>query len=681
MQTLWSRAAQAKCTCRCSSCLSSASALSRRTTTATGRRRLRFGDAFTLFYSSIFATAAVADAKRKGDRRRKLDSDIAEVKQELKDLDQRNGRRDKSTEIECFRPRAGNYLDQEKSTWHELLRLRPEDVNDRWTTTKMGLTVLPPALHEQLSQAQIEQILSSDQLLDVLEKGWMAHPSRKGVIRRGHYPPQSTKAERVAGLACPLSPKKLRTLELSVAKLILRFLAQMSSGQGHGLSDGDVLNSRDQIAENSRRELMLKIAETDRYLQMFRQGEEINVASSPRWPACPEYEKNSLSFDGQERLNDTLRMIFQKPVYTRNYDTMLENICNLLLLASSPPNITTYNILIVHLTRLRHNDIVRMVLESLHESHVRPNESTFSAVLNFYTVSNDREGFRGYVRRMYGAFEGGLALARPNIKITAAAEGRVVCRNGKMIQKASENLHVFGSLVHGTLKFFGVKEAMKVYIQMIKDGWEPNIVILTSILRDCQIRRNWQAGFAVWQRIKEVSGYISNRAYLWMLQLCRVCKRQELYEEILQELTRQGVSVNFLQQEPTDKDGFWITDIQVLRKSLGKQRQQAAKASKKVCLVAPEKEICRTKSAGTVTEMEHQAVARDNAPNTEVDPPASTTTQKELREPSLRTRDSEIVSGYKGGEVENRQRWQWPGDLLPVYRPSSVGVTEVQSSL
>jgi hypothetical protein len=48
---------------------------------------------------------------------------------------------------------------------------------------------------------------------------------------------------------------------------------------------------------------------------------------------------------------------------------MMEKICLQLLLTTSPPDVTTYNLLIVHLTRLKQNEMVRMVLDSFNEPH------------------------------------------------------------------------------------------------------------------------------------------------------------------------------------------------------------------------------------------------------------------------------------------------------------------------
>ncbi|KAJ6005840.1 hypothetical protein N7451_003784 [Penicillium sp. IBT 35674x] len=87
MQGLWSRAAPSQSTCRCVSCLSTtATGVTSRSTTAASKRRLRIGNSVTALYTSIFAVAALADAKAKTQRRNDWEEKIAAVKAEVNEL-------------------------------------------------------------------------------------------------------------------------------------------------------------------------------------------------------------------------------------------------------------------------------------------------------------------------------------------------------------------------------------------------------------------------------------------------------------------------------------------------------------------------------------------------------------------------------------------------------------------
>lgn len=645
MQTLWSRAAQSRCTCRCSSCLSSATALARRTTTATGRRRLKFGDAFTLFYSSIFATAAVADAKVKDDRRKEWDRAIVEAKKKLKELDQRDSNRGQLKEgldEQALRaPKKG------RLEWHEILKLRPEDLDDRWSSSQMGLKILPPDIRKQLSQSQIDQILTSNQLLKTLMAGWSVHTTQRRAVREAHYPPQSVEVDASSRPPRQLSLKKLRTLELSVAKLVLRFLSvgPIREHTTEHQKGQDQLGTLGEREPTDRADLQLKIHNLEGHLRRVRRDQEPTGRDALGWPVRPAFSTNHPSSSEQERLNNALRIILRAQDRAKNLGSMVEDICRELLLSTAPPNVDTYNLLIVYLTRLRQNKMVNLVLDSFNESHIRPNEATVSAVLKFYTVSRNKKMFEEYVSKMHG-HGGGLALARPDIEITDAGQERLVQKGGKTVQKAPMNQHVFGALIHGTLKFFGIKTAMKVYLQMTEAGWEPNAVILTSILRDCHLRRAWEDGQAVWQRIRDVSGKISDRAYLWMLQLCRVCKRQQVYEEIKQELIRVRRSVDFLEQLPTDMEGSWIDDIETIKVSWRKAGAQSRMIAGANTPTGAERVMADTSLVTTATPSKHHPAKMEIAIRPEMEATASAANNIEVYETHLQTREPKIVAQW-----------------------------------
>ncbi|KAL2068864.1 hypothetical protein VTL71DRAFT_15202 [Oculimacula yallundae] len=80
MSLLWSRAAKARSSCSCRSCFHTATNLARRTTTAVGKRQIKASDVFTACYSTILATAAVADMRIKDERRKEWDRVIAEAR-------------------------------------------------------------------------------------------------------------------------------------------------------------------------------------------------------------------------------------------------------------------------------------------------------------------------------------------------------------------------------------------------------------------------------------------------------------------------------------------------------------------------------------------------------------------------------------------------------------------------
>lgn len=87
MQSIWSRAAPSQTTGRFVTYVRpTVNRIASRAGTPVSRRRLRIGNSVTALYSSIFAAAALADARVKGQRRRELEEKIAAVKEEVDEL-------------------------------------------------------------------------------------------------------------------------------------------------------------------------------------------------------------------------------------------------------------------------------------------------------------------------------------------------------------------------------------------------------------------------------------------------------------------------------------------------------------------------------------------------------------------------------------------------------------------
>src|SRR5690606_2239933 len=88
MQSFLTRAGRAR-NCRCNTCVGVAKTIVRRSTTGS-EVKVSYRHAFTTLYTSIFATAAVVDAKYKDDRRKHLEDQINEAKDAVARLQLQN---------------------------------------------------------------------------------------------------------------------------------------------------------------------------------------------------------------------------------------------------------------------------------------------------------------------------------------------------------------------------------------------------------------------------------------------------------------------------------------------------------------------------------------------------------------------------------------------------------------
>lgn len=604
MQTVWSRVAKARCMCNCPSCVSTTNALTRRATTATVRRRIRFGNAFTVFSSSLAATAAFADSKRKDTRRREWERVIGETRAEIeaKEIDQqsrlaalagfaeREYLEDTHDAVACdqdlifegqpirkihdpYGPRAGTSApDLKRDSWGDIFKWAAQQDQARAAAGFQDWRGPPLSLLQKLSLDQLEELLRDEWLL------------------RRFYGGQDCSTLVDETLRSLWSSKKLRTLEWSVAKLVYQLLLNCSenplaSDDEHVASlllsrERDML-SKDGLeaeAENAEQRAShngaARLAPTEKntpnersscganiYARLAHIDERLKSLHLDRkddWlyedfesPKVPTYRCGpSHDYGNVTALNEALYALLHGMEREKDLSPLMTKICYNLLTSENPPNVNTYNLLLVRFCQLENEELVRAVLASMREAHIRPNEVTHTTALRFFTTTNSASEFREYLNRMKG-YNGGLALAKPGQQISPIAMDTVRSfgRDGaKLAEKARMNGEVYVSLIIGALKFLSSQIAMLYYRKMISEGWKPDTELLMAILRHCCYRSDWNAGLLVWEQILEVGHRASTLSYQWMLRLCQICGQKDMFDQILRDgIDRGALPISMLQ--------------------------------------------------------------------------------------------------------------------------------------
>lgn len=501
----------------------------------------------------MLATAAVVDSQRKDARREALDKAIAQAKDELKDLDSRQRSRLAALSI---RPSEEQIIERTKGEhWGDVFAWATRQREWRQALGFQDWKGVPLDLLEGLAPSEIQTVLAD---------------GRNSLILSGKAGSAAWDTEYPDR---PLSLKKLRALEWSVAKMILQILSHISND---GLTSRDGLESAEDRfvrksprAEQDLSSAISKIDERLSELQRYSQNSRL-----PESLECPQYPRYSAgSRNDPSSLNATLRFILNPPERSRaKKDSILAKLCYNLLISTTPPDIRIYNMLLENFSNMEEQDLVYVVLGSMRESHIRPNEVTHSITLKFFTTVNNRSAFANYVRLMEGLGPG-MAVAHrktartlinlgryrfpehhqnPVAQFARSEDGSPVPivtksktdnppRQTKIIEKARMNVEVYGALIHGALRLFGNEQAMQFYRAMISDGWDQNIQILTSILRHCCYKEDWPSGVAVWQEIQKLASGANQKAYTWMLRLCRRCQQQNAFEAVLSDGTQRGI--------------------------------------------------------------------------------------------------------------------------------------------
>ena len=534
MQTIWSRIAQgsaAGSACKCPQCLTFAGGLTRRVGAGATRQKPKYLTSSTLWYSGIFAAAATLDAGAKLRRREKWDRAIAEVKQEL-------GREEKIGLTEGHGTAIEAAQDDETVLYSpDVLDEAFEELEPTFRDQRWPANTGPPLLAHNLAPESI-----------------YAKRRRREKVETRRW-----------------TRKKLETISLSVDLLQLRMMIALING---GLSDEaaiavpedyaanllrkkDALHAHKQTLKHDLGRVRLANEDLDDYertsshlpLNAFSTTEAdesgYHIVQTPR----------ELNIALQSLLKQHKRQKISTP-------TLLARICYNLSASPLPPNLDTYNTLLLGLSAAEQPHIVTCVIRSMKQCNLRPNETSIAAILNHYTATDDAASFVHFVETMRGKHLG-LALARPDVRITAVSNGRLVPKEGdptKIIQLPYPTPKVFAALISGVTKFGGFDTALGVCKNMGEEGWGLCMSGLAPLLQDCADRRDWEAGLSVWDQVQQLKARskrqnsiqdrgherVPMRVYAAMLRLCLGKGEKKLYEEVWDEATRAHRSSAFV---------------------------------------------------------------------------------------------------------------------------------------
>ncbi|KAL9127713.1 MAG: hypothetical protein Q9217_003464 [Psora testacea] len=530
--------------CNCPTCISSTSTIARRKATAYTRRRLGRPDVFTVFSSTLALSAAIADSTRKEARNRQWDRAISETRSEMEAAEIDQERRIASL-VE-----AQDHFDLEKKVssetpirlivfprrqeWMDVLSWAARQDVQRAAAGFQEWRGVPLELLQNLSESDLQQLLSDKRLLHRFYGG----PDCSSLVAD---PPSWT-----------MSTKKLRTLEWSGLKLVLRLLLHSSQESSEG-GPQPTAKTVFRLLSRERVHWQEKAQEANKRLALlFSNDKHSNIYCNFPSPEAPQYDYSPGAHDDElVESNIALQAILGE--LTACCLDKISKICAHLLLLHVAPNIHTYNLLLVRFCRLQEDALVHAVLDSMRESHVRPNEITHATILRFFTVCEDKQGFRSYLCQMNG-LQQGLALAHPERGIHPIAGSRYHrfgLQNHKLAEKARMNSEVYSSAIVGLLKMFRREEAMWYYRNMISEGWKPTVEILTALIQDCYDIADFASGLKIWvylRRMRRKGINIGRSAYESMLRLCDRCGRDRLYDMILKE----GVQESILPQRTSD---------------------------------------------------------------------------------------------------------------------------------
>lgn len=528
MQSLWTRATQLACTCRCPSCLHQKASVARRVSTIAGRLASRPFSTGTFLYSAIFAAACAVDGGAKAQRRKQWDDAISKAKHEIQSIEEN------TKEI------AGGILGSLDGASKEL----QDEVESVRLTVDDVLTWQPGVL----AQRPPPPISTVDN----------PHPE--------HLPPQSLwsgPVRRKKASEIDWTKKKIQMTELAVARLVLHMLLAVDMDAKSG-AELEALpesvrpfaslsrkNQRD-AAEAIRREVYDYVC----HLKAWERG-TFNKLPVP----IPKYFQPRTERGERQatRLTNTLWWRF-KNLDKRRVDiqALIISICDSLLTCPVPPSLQAYNTLLVGFLDLRSVNARFIILDALinlcREAHYRPNEFTCAGILRAYRSQNNPEKFAKFVSLMR-AKDNALMLARPDISISEASRGRCVRKGKKVLQAVHPSPMVYKEMVLGVLKFVGFEPAIKIIQNLQQESWGLDWSCLRLLLINCVMRRAWEDGMMIWQQVEmlaqKADEQVPTALHAVKLALCKICDRLEEFNEQFEKALKEGKTAAVLLQRAT----------------------------------------------------------------------------------------------------------------------------------
>lgn len=465
MQALWSRAGQIR-SCRCSSCLHDATTLARRTTTAASKRRLRVSDVFTAFYSSVFATAALADARVKENRRRQWDTAIAEVRGTTPQLDQESLFQTQTEET----AEASNI----ESPWAPFDQsgrtVRTATFTPRWDGSRefgapgTDFAIRLSKLGSEIDQSHAESVdKNAQEFGDVLMNEGLEEDD-------GGLPDYAPdKSEHLVASA--------RSITIMVEKFILKIV--------------DSIQQR--VSGSTQRKLQPELKDMILRIQKLRGG----------FTTLPAYEWRGYEavYQGRGELHQLLQKLCDDatPQDASSIELMLAKICINLLVSTAPPSVTLYNLLLRELTRLRQHDLAQIVVDSFFYDPVykvhRPNRITIELLFTHFEIQRDAHGWRNILERIRHATlhpAHTLLTRRRHIDEMGtkdhqewAANNILIRRKNFLIHRSPRDVKIYDALIRGAILFNPSSNAIRYIRQSLRESQVVYTETLCSVIERC----------------------------------------------------------------------------------------------------------------------------------------------------------------------------------------------------
>ncbi|KAJ5433137.1 uncharacterized protein N7458_012293 [Penicillium daleae] len=512
---MWSRAAPSQSTCRCVSCLSTvANGVTSRSATAASKRKLRIGNSVTALYTSIFAAAALADAKAKTQRRHDLQEKIAAVKAEVDELVDEEHRI-----LESLQSRKKN---------RGITRL----LQERGLSTRFFHTERRSYGNQD---AHIDENLSTEEFgdLDLQE----AEASALRAAMNEALP------DWVVGDTARIKAVQKLALKQFAIRILLRPTIahkysgiRMNYGADFDVPQIDVKNLLNEL--NVVRRQMLRLLHN-------KNVDLTDVIADFDAMRSEEARRNDRRLDNE--LQEYIQSFMSQQM---SLQELLLRISRNLIQSADPDRTTAFRVLLIAFTQSRQNDLNDLLLQSLLPNRFYLSTSLIVTILSFFRKSKNLKDFDLFLQMLSGE---GYTV---NLGALSPFRRRKINGLTTVIPPLyGSSIVIYTELISAALRFNQPDRADAWLQAARKSGFFDNFNTLFTYIRFYSIRQDWERGIHALKRAvtylvssTDLQSRLVERLLLYMVHLCDSCCQKDVSESLISAAVHSGFNPNIPSQ-------------------------------------------------------------------------------------------------------------------------------------
>lgn len=520
MQRLWSRTPSAQSTCRCVSCLTpGAAGLTSRGTTAASKRRFRFANSITAFYSSIFAAAALADAQGKDKRRVEWEEKIAAVREEVSAL---------MTEEE----RLLSALES---------RRRRRDSNGGILQTRSYSTAVPPfggdvhGVHRRVGPGVMSGKHDNDQFFDRIPGAGLDSVIRETEDDEMFLDPRKPPPRWLSG---PLMQQKAVRM-LALKQLAIRFLLRPSIAHNYsGIQMNYIADA--QVPPINPSFLLDELNRLRKRIRFIKENEKENIDDLIHGLRIRHYydvRREKMKLDQEVEQDTNLYLTGRMSV-----QELLLRLANNLTHSTDPDRPVAFKYMLTAFTQTRQNDLGEMLLRTLLPNTFLLTSPLIVMILNFFRKTKDLRNFDLFLKMLRGEdFPVNLG------KMPVFKQRLINGIDLTVPPLDSSNPVLYSALIAAALRFDQPHRADAFCEVARGTGFVDSYHTLFSYLRFYAIRKDWWSGMHTLKRAVAYLGSTSQhiekfteRLIVYMVNVCDACEQHDVAQILIKAAIDSG---------------------------------------------------------------------------------------------------------------------------------------------